>query len=166
MKTTLKKGSVILLLLTLLIAVTFCFASCEKDEEGTHEHQFEETVVPPSCTDGYTLHVCSICGYSYTDRYTEGNGHSFTDEKVDAAHGKARDDAHGAAAPAVFLHVEDLFVPQGFLGDGDRNGVVKRAQQHQPLGRDGMIESEKLVHKSAPHNRRWETYPIIITQNL
>ncbi len=85
MKTTLKKGSVILLLLTLLIAVTFCFASCEKDEEGTHEHQFEETVVPPSCTDGYTLHVCSICGYSYTDRYTEGNGHSFTDKKVDAA---------------------------------------------------------------------------------
>ena len=82
MKTYLKTGSGILLLLTLIFAV-FCFASCEKD--GEHVHSFKETVVPPSCTDGYTLHVCTVCGYSYTDQYTEGIGHSFTDEKVDAA---------------------------------------------------------------------------------
>ena len=47
------------------------------------EHGFTETVVAPTCEDGgYTVHNCTVCGYSYCDNETAALGHT---EVVDAA---------------------------------------------------------------------------------
>ena len=38
---------------------------------GPHEHTYYDTVVDPTYrTRGYTLHICSICGYTFRDNYT------------------------------------------------------------------------------------------------
>ena len=48
------------------------------------EHVFEESIVPPSCTWGYTLHKCT-CGYSYRTDFEPGSGHDMiTDAAVPA----------------------------------------------------------------------------------
>ena len=40
------------------------------------EHVLEDTVVPPTCTWGYTLHKCA-CGYSYRTDFELGSGHDW-----------------------------------------------------------------------------------------
>lgn len=46
------------------------------------EHSYEVVLVDPTCTtDGYTIHRCSVCGYSYTDNTISALGH--TDENND-----------------------------------------------------------------------------------
>ena len=48
------------------------------------EHVFEESIVPPSCTWGYTLLKCA-CGYSYRTDFEPGSGHDMiTDAAVPA----------------------------------------------------------------------------------
>ena len=48
------------------------------------EHVLEDTVVPPTCTWGYTLHKCA-CGYSYRTDFEPGSGHDMiTDAAVPA----------------------------------------------------------------------------------
>ena len=48
------------------------------------EHVLEDTVVPPTCTWGYTLHKCA-CGYSYRTDFEPGCGHDMiTDAAVPA----------------------------------------------------------------------------------
>ena len=48
------------------------------------EHILEDTIVPPSCTWGYTLHKCA-CGYSYRTDFEVGTGHDMvTDAAVPA----------------------------------------------------------------------------------
>lgn len=85
-----------LLFLPILILTLVCLAACQPAEtpaepvsetaaQDTHTHRFEDTVVPPSCTEGYTLHVCAECGYSYTDDYTDALGHVFTDVRNDTS---------------------------------------------------------------------------------
>ena len=42
-------------------------------------HNYIEKVVAPTCvTEGYTIHVCDLCGESYIDKYVDKLGHSFT----------------------------------------------------------------------------------------
>ncbi|MBQ3639295.1 MAG: leucine-rich repeat domain-containing protein, partial [Clostridia bacterium] len=92
MKNTIQKRIFPFVLLLSLLAVLLCLAACDANEKNSvqttqsaetgdtsHEHRCENTVVPPSCTEGYTLHVCTECGYSYTDTYTDALGHQFTD---------------------------------------------------------------------------------------
>lgn len=44
--------------------------------EVTVEHNYRETVVPPTCIKkGYTEFTCSVCGYSYKDNYTDKAPH-------------------------------------------------------------------------------------------
>ncbi len=54
--------------------------------EVTEDCQFEDTVVEPTClTEGYTIHTCHTCGYSYEDETVEPLGHSYvanTDEET------------------------------------------------------------------------------------
>ncbi len=46
--------------------------------EVTEDCQFEDTVVEPTClTEGYTVHTCSVCGYSCEDTKVEALGHSY-----------------------------------------------------------------------------------------
>lgn len=43
------------------------------------EHTFSNTVVAPTCEHtGYTVHECSVCGYSYTDSETAKIAHDYT----------------------------------------------------------------------------------------
>ncbi|MBR4013274.1 MAG: hypothetical protein IKJ00_03170 [Clostridia bacterium] len=53
-------------------------ATCEHTEEkgGEENHNFTQSVVPPTCSEqGYTLHSC-VCGYSYKTNYVDAQGHS------------------------------------------------------------------------------------------
>ena len=51
---------------------------CEFDDLCTASgHKYEEKVIPPTETEkGYTLHTCSVCGYSYQSDITEPLGPS------------------------------------------------------------------------------------------
>ena len=47
-----------------------------------HKHNYEETVVKPTCTSmGYTLHEC-LCGHSYKDSYIEQSRHNWDDGTI------------------------------------------------------------------------------------
>lgn len=56
------------------------------------EHAYVESVVPPTCEgQGYTLHTCSDCGYSYASDYVSAHGHSFGDWYISEAVSKLSD---------------------------------------------------------------------------
>lgn len=47
------------------------------------EHEYVVTTVDADCThSGYTLYYCKLCGYEYTDNYTEKTGHNYVSELV------------------------------------------------------------------------------------
>ena len=47
-----------------------------ENTDDTHEHIFQNKVIAPTCTEGgYTEHKC-VCGYIYSDNFTDPNGHS------------------------------------------------------------------------------------------
>lgn len=49
-----------------------CGESMPEQLMFTNEHQFHSSVVEPTHeSGGYTLHVCSVCGYSFCDEETE-----------------------------------------------------------------------------------------------
>ena len=44
-------------------------------------HDFETDIISPTCdTNGYTLHTCKICGYSYADNVVSATGHAYSGE--------------------------------------------------------------------------------------
>ncbi len=46
--------------------------SCGATKEEREAHNFKNEVTPPTTTSGgYTTHTCTVCGYSYTDSYTD-----------------------------------------------------------------------------------------------
>ena len=49
-------------------------------------HSYKDTVTKPTCTEqGYTTHICSVCGDSYIDSYVNAAGHSYDEWKVTKA---------------------------------------------------------------------------------
>ncbi len=54
---------------------TFTCKRCQRSYTETiakKKHQYVDKVVEPTATEGgYTEHVCSVCGYSYKDNFTE-----------------------------------------------------------------------------------------------
>lgn len=72
-----------------LISVAMILVSCGTEEfehpvsEEFHEHDFESTVVDPTCISiGYTEHKCE-CGYVFRDEFiTDESAHDFNDWKV------------------------------------------------------------------------------------
>lgn len=47
----------------------FSFVTCN--------HLYKEAVIHETCTtDGYTVHTCNTCGYSYIDNFTVATGHA------------------------------------------------------------------------------------------
>jgi len=55
-----------------------------QEESKLCEHQFKQTVVYPTCEkEGYTLRVCSICGFSYKSQYEPKLGHVYTRSKLE-----------------------------------------------------------------------------------
>ena len=56
------------------------------------KHTYVESLVPPTCEgQGYTLHTCSDCGYSYASDYVAAHGHSFGDWYISEAVSKTSD---------------------------------------------------------------------------
>ena len=44
-----------------------------------HTHDYQSVTTPPTCSsDGYTTHLCSVCGDSYISDIVETAGHSIT----------------------------------------------------------------------------------------
>ena len=53
------------------LTAILCLTSCGVFEEPIHEHNYKQTVIPPTATEqGYTLYECS-CGESYTGDFTD-----------------------------------------------------------------------------------------------
>ncbi len=62
-----------------------CEAVCDATEIAALGHDYRTFVTEPTCTkDGYTLHVCSVCGDSYKTDTVSASGHALThfDAKV------------------------------------------------------------------------------------
>ena len=103
-------------ILSALICSVICccligFAACG----ATHEHNYTERVVEPTCTEkGYTLHTCS-CGEFYKDNETDALGHNYVDGVCSRCQGI--DPAYHA--PTDFDTWLDSDDAEDF--DGDRN---------------------------------------------
>ncbi len=51
-----------------------------------HTHEYSAAVTEPTCTErGFTTYTCTVCGYSYTDDYTEALDHNWSDATCTAA---------------------------------------------------------------------------------
>lgn len=84
-----KKIKNILVTLSLMVMITFCFTGCfgGNSNNGNNSqtpaptecvHSYTTSVTAPTCTQkGYTTHTCSKCNKSYTDSYTDPHGHNF-----------------------------------------------------------------------------------------
>ena len=61
--------------------VVYKCTGCEESYSEVLEplgHDMAEEITPPTCTQqGYTLHFCLRCGYSYQDTYIEPNDHNY-----------------------------------------------------------------------------------------
>lgn len=59
----------------------FRCTDCDKEyiiEIPAEGHAFETQVILPTCEEkGYSRYVCSVCGESYNDTYTDEKGHNF-----------------------------------------------------------------------------------------
>lgn len=65
------------LILLLLVSLPLLFAAC--DSEDCHHILMKETLHEPDCShQGYILHECRSCSYSYKSDYTEPYGHTFS----------------------------------------------------------------------------------------
>lgn len=74
------KKSLAVILAVVLTAAAFTFITgASVTEEECAEPQYFVSTVHPTCTEqGYTLHVCRVCGYSYSDTFTSSlGGHDF-----------------------------------------------------------------------------------------
>lgn len=50
----------------------------ESEETDIGDHTYQDTVTAPSCTqEGFTTHVCALCGYTITDTHTEKIPHAY-----------------------------------------------------------------------------------------
>ncbi len=92
------------------------FALADRDENGTyafvmfdeiqaagtaHEHTYEETVVAPTETEqGYTLHLCSRCGYSYRDQYVPAVGTAPEEPPEESTEGSSEGSTESQQPPA------------------------------------------------------------------
>ena len=72
-----KKIMILLLALLALVAVTAC-----EDDVCNHKHRTNTTYKPDCSLEGYVLHVCNDCGYSYKSDYTEPKGHILVETVV------------------------------------------------------------------------------------
>lgn len=81
-------------------------------------HDYMDTVTAPTCTrQGYTTHVCSLCGESHVDSYTEMTAHTMTQWlKTGGYDDVLRSICHrgSALAPENTLAAYELAKKQGF----------------------------------------------------
>ncbi|MBQ3017307.1 MAG: DUF4886 domain-containing protein [Clostridia bacterium] len=69
-------------------------ARAYRDSVLAVKHAYVESLVPPTCEgQGYTLHTCSDCGYSYASDYVAAHGHTFGDWYISESVSKTSDGA-------------------------------------------------------------------------
>jgi len=67
----------------LVAAWTCSTGTIAASAEEVCAHEYVVTDISADCTHGgYTLHYCKLCGYEYTDNYTEKTGHNYLSELV------------------------------------------------------------------------------------
>ncbi len=77
------KNKLISAVILLVIACTcvFGFAACQITQTPYHEHEYETTVIAPTCeAQGYTHYACKGCDDEYDADYVEAKGHNIVDE--------------------------------------------------------------------------------------
>ena len=73
-------GTLLVLFATLVLAVLL-FSAC--DPEECRHFRTTDTLHEPDCSrQGYVLHVCRDCGYTYKSDFTEPYGHTITTSTV------------------------------------------------------------------------------------
>ena len=67
------------ILLCLVMALScFTFLAFAEDETPACEHEYQVTVVQPTCMEqGYQLHVCPKCGDHFQDNFIPALGHNY-----------------------------------------------------------------------------------------
>ena len=82
-----------------------------------HDHKAQTT--PPTCTSqGFTIHICANCGNSYTDSYTEPQGHTW--KNPNAIHLECVTCGYGEGGfPVTMAIPEEMeMIPQEIYADG------------------------------------------------
>lgn len=70
-------------------------------------HSYDDTVTPPTCTDGgFTTHVCSVCGDTYKDAEVGPTSHKF-DKDVEGKKATCREEGYTAYVVCSVCGVED-----------------------------------------------------------
>ena len=60
-----------LFVVILACACVLTFAACNGDG-GDHVHTYTDTVVSPTLeSEGYTIHICSVCQHEYKDNFVD-----------------------------------------------------------------------------------------------
>ena len=60
---------------------TRCDYKVEQTVTSVLDHNYEETVTPPTChAQGFTTHTCTLCGDTYVDTYTETLAHVWEED--------------------------------------------------------------------------------------
>lgn len=84
-------------------------------ERSIHQHTYEATVVPPTCTmSGYTIHICSGCGDRYIDSEIEASGHDYIlnqEKSVAPEKGKDGYDYYECSHDSTHNYTVPVFAP-------------------------------------------------------
>ena len=105
--------------------------SYEYRENNSNAHQYNKTIVDPTCTlDGYTKHICSICYDVYNTDFVNALGHEIIiDEKVEPTCTETglTEGSHCAICNKVL--VEQVLIPlieHNFIDDKCVNCEIER----------------------------------------
>ena len=84
------------------------------DASACPHSNIKEEVVSGACEDeGYTLHICTDCGYSYKDTYTEPPGHRFhVDEPDEVKQPTLEADGYKRYSCIYCDHTETIVLPK------------------------------------------------------
>lgn len=87
-------------------------------------HSYDDTVTPPTCTeDGFTTHVCSVCGDTYEDAKVDRTNHKF-DKDVAGKEATCREEGYTAYKVCSVCGVEDPENPKTVLPIEDHNLAI------------------------------------------
>ena len=102
------------------------------------DHQYVANVTAPSCTEeGYTTHICALCGESYVGDYVDALGHSWANSTCSVC-GATRKPYRRQTYFTVDVHTENgksytdnavLYLPANYTPDGEPVKLVIYCKQ-------------------------------------
>ena len=116
-------SSVLLLLLTLLLASGVLFTSCG------HIHVYEDTVILPTCTSvGYTIHTCA-CGDVYYSDYKAKTAHEYAEWTT----AREADAIYGGEETSVCVHCGKLLIRETSNVSGLTRVLITRGSRDESM---------------------------------